>query len=138
MKDSNIIPAIRYKDCQSAIQWLCDVLGFKKYVVYESEGIVHHAELTFGNGMIMLGTYRDLPYDGLIRIPEDINNVNTQSPYIFVEDLNTHYQKAKEKGADILLPLKKEDHGAGYTCRDPEGNLWSFGDFNPWANPDVS
>ncbi len=22
--------------------------------------------------------------------------------------------------------------GRGYTCRDPQGQLWSFGTFDPW------
>lgn len=134
MSDSNIIPAIRYKNCQVAIEWLCEVLGFKKHVVYESDGIVHHGELSFGNGMIMVGTYRDLPYDSIIKVPEDIENINTQSAYIFVDDLKRHYDHARAKGASIVLPLKEEPHGSGYTCRDPEGYLWSFGDFNPWKS----
>ena len=136
--NSNIIPALRYKDCQAAIDWLCHVLQFEKFVVYESDGIVHHAELIFDNSLIMLGTYRDLAYDNIIKLPYEIGNVNTQSPYIFVDNLNEYYEHVKKHGAEIVLPLKREDHGAGFTVRDPEGHLWSFGDFNPWANNDKS
>ncbi len=134
MSTANIIPAFRYKDAHKAIEWLCDVLGFEKHVVFESDDIVHHAELTFGNGMIMIGTSRKGPFDELTCIPSEIDNYNTQSAYIFVNDLDDHYKKVKNKGAEIVLPLKKEPHGSGYTCRDPEGYLWSFGDMNPWNN----
>lgn len=134
MSSANIIPALRYKDAPAAIDWLCDVLGFKKHVVFESDGVVHHAELTFGNGMIMLGSSREGPFDELTQIPIEVDNYNTQSPYIFVDNLIDHYNNVKSKGAEIVLPLKKEPHGSGYTCRDPEGYIWSFGDMNPWNN----
>jgi len=130
---SNIIPAMRYRDAPAAIQWLCDVLGFKKHVVFESDGIVHHGELTHGTGMIMIGSLRDGPFDQLTKIPSDIDNYNTQSAYIYVPDLDAHYAHTKKSGAEIVLPLKKEPHGSGYTCRDLEGYLWSFGDFDPWS-----
>ncbi len=134
MQGSNIIPALRYRDALAAISWLCESLGFKEHVVFEAEGVVHHAELTYGTGMIMIGSYREGPFDKLTKMPSDVDNYNTQSPYIYVEDLEKHYQNTVKAGAEIVLPLKEEPHGSGYTCRDPEGYLWSFGDFNPWEN----
>ena len=134
MSSANIIPALRYKYAHKAIEWLCDVLGFKKYVVFETDRVVHHAQLTFGNGMIMIGSSRNGPFDDLTQIPCDINNYNTQSPYLFVENLDHFYKSVKSKGAELTLPLKEEPHGAGFTCRDPEGYLWSVGDMNPWQN----
>lgn len=134
MSFANIIPALRYKDALKAIDWLCDTLGFKRHVVFESDGIVHHAELTFGNGMIMVGSSREGPFDALTKMPAEIGNYNTQSPYLFVDDLDSFYNQVKRKGAEIVLPLKVEPHGSGFTCRDPEGHLWSFGDMNPWNN----
>jgi uncharacterized glyoxalase superfamily protein PhnB len=36
-------------------------------------------------------------------------------------------------GAEIVLDIKDEDYGGrGYTCKDLEGHLWSFGTYNPW------
>ncbi len=31
---STIIPAMRYRDCVAAIDWLCKALGFEKNAVY--------------------------------------------------------------------------------------------------------
>ncbi len=57
---TNIIPAMRYRDPNKAIEFLCQAFGFKEKAVYRGEsGGVEHAELTFGNGMIMLGPVRD-------------------------------------------------------------------------------
>jgi len=36
---SNIIPTLRYNDAPAAIEWLCDVFGFNKRVVYESDAL---------------------------------------------------------------------------------------------------
>ena len=54
---STIIPSLRYDDALAAIDWLCNAFGFEKQAVYaDDKGIVQHAQLTFGNGMIMLGS----------------------------------------------------------------------------------
>ena len=34
----------------------------------------------------------------------------------------------------ILLDIVTQDYGGrDYTCRDPEGNVWTFGTYDPWA-----
>ena len=54
---ATIIPSLRYRDALAAIDWLCRAFGFEKHAVYAGDGgVVHHAQLTFGNGMIMLGS----------------------------------------------------------------------------------
>ena len=52
--------------------------------------------------------------------------------YLVVEDPDAHYQRAVAAGAEIVQPLEDADYGSrGYTARDPEGNLWSFGTYRP-------
>jgi hypothetical protein len=55
---SAVIPTFRYHDAPAAIDWLCRVLGFEAHLIVpgETDGIVAHAQLTLGNGMIMLGS----------------------------------------------------------------------------------
>ena len=54
---STIIPVLRYRDAPAAIEWLCQTLGFEKHLVVPNEdGTIAHAQLSFGNGMIMLGS----------------------------------------------------------------------------------
>lgn len=131
---SVIIPTLRYKDVSNAIEWLCNAFGFEKHLVVpgENETIVH-AQLTFGNAMIMLGPENDNEYGQLVTAPVDLNGMNTQAPYIIVEHIDEHYQKAVQEGAEIILGIKEEDYGGrGYICRDKEGHIWSFGSYNPW------
>ena len=55
--NSTIVPGLRYKDAHAAIDWLCRALGFTRHVVYEGPNhTIVHAQLTYGSGMIMLGS----------------------------------------------------------------------------------
>jgi len=54
---STVIPGLRYQNDTGMIDWLCETFGFVKQAVYTGpNGGVAHAQLTFGNGMIMIGS----------------------------------------------------------------------------------
>ena len=64
-----IIPALRYRNGAAAIDWLCAAFGFeRKMVVPADGGRVAHAELTLGNGMVMLGD-AEIEYGRLVAAP---------------------------------------------------------------------
>ncbi|WP_422079910.1 VOC family protein [Ulvibacterium sp.] len=132
---SVIIPTMRYKNALEAMEWLCKAFGFKKHFVLpgENETIVH-AQLSFGNAMIMLGSVNDDEYGKMFGTPEDLNGLNTQAPYIIVEEIDLHYKNAVAEGAEIVMDIRDEDYGGrGYSCRDREGHVWNFGSYDPWA-----
>jgi uncharacterized glyoxalase superfamily protein PhnB len=133
---STIIPAMRYHDAPAAIEWLCQAFGFEKMLVVPGDNdTIAHAQLTFGNGMIMLGSASDSEFGKLVKPPRDLGGVGTQSAYIIVEDADAHCARAVAAGAEIVLEIKDEDYGGrGYSCRDPEGHLWNFGTYDPWAH----
>lgn len=67
---STMISGMRYRDAPKAIEWLCDVLGFEKHlVVPNDDGTIAHAQLTFGNGMIMLGSVQENEFGKNIKQP---------------------------------------------------------------------
>jgi uncharacterized glyoxalase superfamily protein PhnB len=134
---ATVIPALRYRNAPAAIDWLCQTFGFEKHLVVPGEkGTIAHAQLTFGNGMIMLGSVNDSPYGRFIKQPDEIGGAETQSAYVIVADADAIYARAKAAGAEIVLDIKDEDYGGrGFTCRDLEGRLWSFGTYDPWAAP---
>lgn len=131
----SIVPTLRYRDAEAAIDWLCRAFGFEKHLVVPGEGgTIAHAQLTLGNGMIMLGSARDDEFGQLQKTPADVGGVGTQSPYIIVADADAHHARAVAAGAVVVYPLTDEDYGGrGYSCRDPEGHLWNFGTYDPWA-----
>ena len=74
------------------------------------------------------------PSGEMSKPPIDVGGVGTQSPYIIVEDVDAHYARAVAAGAEIVMDIKDEDYGGrGYSCRDPEGHVWNFGSYDPWA-----
>jgi uncharacterized glyoxalase superfamily protein PhnB len=127
---TNIFPFLRYKDAPAAIEWLASAFGFARaFVAPGPDATIAHAELSFGPGMIMLGTARD---DALgMKSPRDLSGVN-QGIYVQVDDVDAHYERARAAGAEIVLELQDTDYGSReYTARDIEGHLWSFGTYAP-------
>ena len=131
---ANVIPTMRYQDAPKAIDWLCNAFGFEKHLVVPDEsGGIAHAQLTFGNGMIMLGSARDDEFGKLQKTPKAVGGVGTQSAYVIVADADSHYARAVAAGATVVYAIRDEDYGGrGYSCRDPEGHLWNFGTYDPW------
>ncbi|MGI9331560.1 MAG: VOC family protein, partial [Gammaproteobacteria bacterium] len=97
-------------------------------------GTIAHAQLVFGNGMIMLGSASHDEFGRLQQPPGTSDGVISQSPYVIVEDVDRHHARAVGAGAVVVMPLKDEDYGGrSYSCRDPQGYLWNFGNYDPWA-----
>lgn len=133
---TTIVPSLRYRDALRMIEWLCNAFGFEKQAVYTGDnGIVQHAQLTFGHGMVMLGSVdKESAWGKRIAQPDEIGGRVTGGAYVIVADCAAHYAQAKAAGAEIVMELEAKDYGgSGYSCRDPEGHLWSFGDYDPWA-----
>jgi uncharacterized glyoxalase superfamily protein PhnB len=132
---STVVPCLRYRDAPRAIEWLCQVFGFEKHMVIAGEnGSVAHAQLTLGSGMIMLGSVSNQgEYGKLIVQPSDIGGAQTQTTYLTVDDADAVYRRAREAGGTIEIEIVDEDYGGrGFTCRDPEGHVWSVGTYDPW------
>jgi len=131
---ATVIPCLRYRDAPAAIEWLCRVFGFEEQLVVPNEdGTIAHAQLSFGNGMIMLGSASDSVFGRLMKLPDEIGGAETQTAYVIVSDADLVYRQAKASGAEILLDIKDEDYGGrGFTCRDLEGHIWNFGTYDPW------
>jgi uncharacterized glyoxalase superfamily protein PhnB len=133
---ATIIPVLRYRDAPAAIEWLCRVFGFEKHlVVPHQDGSVAHAQLSFGNGMIMLASVAktETEFGALMKQPDELAGAQTQTLYVVVSDVDAVYANAKAGGAKIATEIKDEDYGGrDFSCYDLEGHLWSFGSYDPW------
>ncbi len=130
---ATIIPCLRYRDAPAAIDWLCDAFGFQRQAVYQDGDIVHHAQLVFGNGMLMLGSVQPGAWGSNMVQPDEIDGRETQSACVIVTDADAHYARTKAAGARILIDIADQDYGGrGYSCRDIEGHIWWFGSYDPW------
>lgn len=128
---STVIPTLRYRDAQAAIEYLQNVLGFEVAMVVDGEGgNVDHAQLRHGTGMVMLSSIQDNEYQQAVADGRD--PTGTGAVYVIVDDPYAHAEKARSFGANIVMEPEEQDYGgAAYTLKDAEGNIWSFGSYNP-------
>ena len=139
MTRSHIIPGLRYKDAPAAIDFLCNAFGFTRHAVYADDDdptIIHHAQLTLDGGMVMLGSARPGEVEQRYgwKTAQEMGGVTT-CICVVVADADAHHARARAAGAEIIVPPYDNDGypGRGYDARDPEGNVWSIGTYNPWA-----
>jgi uncharacterized glyoxalase superfamily protein PhnB len=127
----NIFPAIRYRDADAALEWLKRVFGFEEKAVYrDAGGSIQHAELALGDGIVMFGRHSD---DGWMGGDPPRALASTISVYAAVSDPDGHFERARAGGAQIVRELGDMSYGSReYSARDLEGNLWSFGSYNPY------
>ena len=132
---ARIVPCLRYRDAAKAVDWLCAAFGFVRHLVVEADGgAIAHAELTLGNGMIMLASATDSEFGRLMAQPDEVGRRETQTAYVIVADADAVHARAKAAGAEMLIDIKNEDYGGrGFTCRDLEGHIWNFGTYDPWT-----
>jgi uncharacterized glyoxalase superfamily protein PhnB len=123
-----IWPVLSYRDARAAIAFLRDAFGFEERAAYARDDdplIIEHAEMRWPlGGGVMFGTAGkdDGPFGA--RIP------GNDSVYVVCDDPDALYERAIAAGAELVAGLKDEDYGSrGFTVRDPEGNLWSFGTY---------
>jgi uncharacterized glyoxalase superfamily protein PhnB len=128
----NIFPAVRYADADAGVAFLKHAFGATEKAVHRGEdGVIHHAELALGAGLVMVGEQRD---DGKLggELPRPL--ASTISIYVAVGDPDAHHAAAVAGGAAIVRELEDTDYGSReYSVRDPEGNLWSFGTYDPYG-----
>jgi uncharacterized glyoxalase superfamily protein PhnB len=126
MTHPTVFPTLTYDDARAAIEFLVNAFGGERHAVYEGDdGSIRHAELRFGNGIVMLGSARgDFP----------ATRGAGGGVYIVVDDPDSLYARAREAGAEIVRELRDEDYGSrGFGAKDPEGNQWYFGTYQPFA-----
>ena len=132
---STVIPSVRYRDALAAIDWLIRAFGFQKNAVYLGEqNTVMHAQLTFGNGMIMLGSVDNGREASKYMVhPDEVGMRETKGIYLVVNDADAVYATAKAAGAEMVFDIRDMDYGGrAFTCRDLEGHTWSIGTYDPW------
>jgi uncharacterized glyoxalase superfamily protein PhnB len=129
-----ISSSVFYQDAAAAIDWLCDAFGFEVRLKIEGDnGRIEHSELTYGDGLIMVG--QESPeserlWKRSLRSPKSLGGAGTQTMMFFVDDAAAHCAHARAHGADIVEEIATHDYGEeywtdrSYGARDPEGHVW--------------
>jgi len=117
-----ITPYLLYQDVAGAIGWLTTAFGFQESMrIPGPDGKIAHAEMRKADGLIMMGCpgpeYRN---------PERLGHV-TQHLYVYVDDVDAHFERARMAGAKIVEEPKDQFYGdRRYGAEDPEGHCWYF------------
>jgi uncharacterized glyoxalase superfamily protein PhnB len=130
-----ISSSLFYQQAGSMIDWLCDAFGFEIRLKVEGDnGRIEHSELTYGEGLIMVGDERIGAASkwGVAMLSPKTAGGNTQCLMLFVDDVDAHCAHARSKGARIVDEPALHDYGddywadRSYGAVDPEGHMWWF------------
>jgi uncharacterized glyoxalase superfamily protein PhnB len=132
-----IIVALVYADAPRAIDFLCDAFGFTRHLVFPGDdpAQILHAQLVLDGCMVMLSTATP---EGRARYgmvpPGQTGGLVNSCLCVVLDDPDAHHAHAVAAGAPILFPPHDNPYGGrGYEARDPEGNVWTFSSYDPWA-----
>jgi uncharacterized glyoxalase superfamily protein PhnB len=124
-----ISSALFYDDAAAAIEWLEKAFGFStRLKVEDGGGGIVHSELELDEGLVMVASVRDTR-----RSPRSLEGANTQSLFVYVDDVNAHCERARAAGAVITSEPADRDYGEEswedriYEALDCEGHRWWFG-----------
>jgi uncharacterized glyoxalase superfamily protein PhnB len=126
MAHPTVFPTMSYDDAGAALSFLESAFGAEQHGVYRGDdGTIQHAEVRLGNGIVMFGSARgDAP----------ATRGGGGGIYVVIEDPDAHCDRARAAGAEILRELHDTEYGSrDYSARDPEGNVWHFGTYQPFA-----
>jgi PhnB protein len=121
-KPPQIIPYLIYRDVGAALEFLCRAFGFKEEQRHGTPRGGMHAEASFQGQLVMLGQGGG---QHSLKTPKDVGAA-TMGVFIYLDDVDKHYEVAKAAGAEIVHPPKDVDYGRTYWANDPEGHPWFF------------
>ena len=88
-----------------------------------------HAELSFGDGRVMLGS-GEPPAPDAGR--ESGSSPRAHGVYVVVDDVDASHERALAAGARVVYPPEDTDFGTRrHRVLDLEGYEWSFGSYSP-------
>ena len=119
--ETEIIPYIFYRDVPAALVWLTRAFGFTEEMRHATPSGMH-AEMTFGGRRIMMGQGSK---DWRMQSAGE-TQVATMGIFIYLADVDVHYERALDAGAEIVQKPHDESYGRTYTARDLDGHPWFF------------
>ena len=103
-----IIPELPYDDVNAAADWLCQAFGFRKRLRIGN----HRCQLSFGQGSVVV---------------IERNEPGISSVLVHVDNVDSHYERAKQFGARIInTPTDYPFGERQYTVEDIGGHRWTF------------
>ena len=118
---AEIIPYIFYRDVPAALAWLARAFGFTEETRHPTPSGMH-AQMTCDGQRIMMG--QGSKEWKMLSAHE--TEAATQGIFVYLADVDAHYERARAAGAEIVHPPRDESYGRTYTARDLDGHPWFF------------
>jgi uncharacterized glyoxalase superfamily protein PhnB len=122
MTKTEIIPHIFYRDVAEALEWLTRAFGFKEEMRTATPSGGMHGEMSFDGQRIMMG--QGAKDWGMVSAREA--GTATMGVFMYLDDVDAHYSRAQNAGAEIVHPPRDESYGRTYSARDLDGHPWFF------------
>ena len=121
-KPPQIIPYLVYRDIGAALDFLTRAFGFKEEMRVGTPSGGMHGEASFQGQLVMMGQGA---HERSLKTPQDVGAA-TMGVFIYLDEVDKHYEVAKAAGAEIVHPPKDVEYGRTYSAVDPEGHPWFF------------
>jgi PhnB protein len=118
--------SVSYHDVDAGIRFVTEVLGFEELVMVRGPGgSIVHSEYRWPEGGIVqvAGVEPDSPF-----LPKP----GRSGLYVVTQDPHAVWARCQTADVEVLRPPQEPHYdpgGMGFTIRDPEGNVWSFGSY---------
>ncbi len=126
MSYPTVFPTLNYDDAPAALDFIVEAFGAERHAVYfGDDGGIQHAEVRFGNGIVMIGPASE---------EYAATRGRSGGVCVVIADPDAHHDRAKAAGAEITRALQDTHYGSrDYTAKDPEGNSWYFSTYQPFT-----
>ena len=120
-----LTPYITVSDARRAMDWYVQVLGAQRRgePVVNPDGTIGHAELGFGDAVLMLAEASDLWPDVPVRAP-DSPATFSHTLHLEVSDVDGTTERARDNGATVERPPSDQFYGRRAAIVDPFGHRW--------------
>jgi uncharacterized glyoxalase superfamily protein PhnB len=117
-----VLAHLAYEDVGRAVEWLTRCFGFRERTFVrhaQADGRVSRTQMDVVDSVITLGepsVHAGSPRQGV-----------SSMLYVYVDDVDAHYARARAAGAAIVLELGDRPWGdRTYQTADREGHQWTF------------
>jgi uncharacterized glyoxalase superfamily protein PhnB len=119
-----VVPYLYYEDATAALEFLVRAFGFAEVeAVRDDEGVVWHAQVRAGDGLVLVGPgIEDFGTRGITDPEWAVCRI-----HVLVDDLDAHHRRAVAEGATIRwAPAEHVGGERIYIAADPGGHQWIF------------
>lgn len=123
--------SLNYRDARAGLRFLTEVLGFVEQLVVSDERdpeVVVHSQLAWPEGGVVQAASADRAGNIFSQRPTGAENL-----YVITADPKAVLERCRAAGVEIVHGPEEPDYAPGtmtFSIRDPEGNLFSFGQYD--------